>query len=379
MTAQRLPRFRPRTRRRLVAGALATVAVAGLVVVWVQTTKPPPASRPGALGHGSHRTAGAGRSSTHHLQAKDAQTPPLGIYVGPGNASAAEAVASQLGGRVPYAMDFLPQTSWAALTSPTWLAAHWHGSPFDLVIGVPMLPASGGTLAQGASGSFDPEFQVLAQRLVQDGLGDAILMLGYQPDDSGTPWFVASKADATDYVRYWDAIRSTMDAVAGANFLFEWDAGDGGTSPLSPAAMYPGNTAVDMVATDAFDLVGSDPATGGHWSSVLHERFGPAWMATFAASHHKPMALAMWGEVTSSVGGAGDAPAYVSQLLSWAASERLAMCVLWDYQGMTLTGGAFPGADAALRKAVAAPSEPAQPSVPPAGAERRPAGRPSGS
>lgn len=353
MSAGRLPRFRPRTRRRLVAAALAGVAVAGMAVAWLETSAPAARTAPDRSG-----IVPAARARTARAQAHGAQVPPLGVYAGPGNAPSAEAVAAQLGGRVPYALDFLPRTSWTALTDPTWVAQRWHGAPFDLVIGVPMLPETGGTLAQGATGAFDAQFRALAGRLVQDGLGNVILMLGYQPDDAGTPWFVSSKAAAADYVRYWNAIRSTMDGVPGANFLFEWDAGDGGTSPVSPAVMYPGNGAVDIVATDAFDFVSGKPTTDGHWATVLDQPYGPAWMASFAAAHHKPMAIAMWGEVPTSTGGAGDRAAYVTELLRWAASERLVMCVFWDYQTMALTGGAFPKADAALRRAVTSAATP---------------------
>lgn len=350
MRRTRLPRFRPRTRRRLVAGALAGVAALGVAVAWVGTSGPAAPHRdPGV----SRRAGASARPTSGARGAGSAQAPPLGVYTGPGDAASAQQVAAALDGRVPYALDFLPRTSWTALTDPTWVAQQWRGTTFHLVIGVPMLPNAGGSLAQGASGAFDPQFRSLAGRLVQDGLGDAILMIGYQPDDQGTPWFVGSAAAAADYVRFWDDIRATMAAVPGANFLFEWDAGDGASSPVSPAAMYPGNAAVDVVATDAFDYVPGHPSTHGRWSTVLAERYGPAWMASFAAAHRKPMAIAMWGEVPVSAGGAGDRGAFVTQLLRWAAAHRLAMCMLWDYQAMEMTGGTFPQADAALLRAVA--------------------------
>lgn len=361
MTRHRLPRLRPRTRRRLVAGGLAGLTAAALIAGWVETSAPT-APRPGAVAlAGRASSSDRERSAGTHAATTDAgpggaQAPPIGVYTGPGGASVAEAVAAELGGRVPYALEFLPRTSWTTLTDPTWVAQQWHGTPFDLVLGVPMLPNAGATLAQGAAGAYDAQFRTLADRLVHDGLGNTILMLGYQPDDASSPWYVGSRVTARQYVRFWDIIRSTMSAVPGADFLFEWDAGDAATSPVSPAAMYPGNAAVDIVATDAFDFVAGTPSTAGHWSTVLGERFGPAWMASFAAAHRKPMAIAMWGEMPTSEGGAGDRPAYVSQLLRWAAAHRLVMCVLWDYQAMTLTGGEFPKAAAALRQAVTAAS-----------------------
>lgn len=365
MTGDRLPRFRPRTRRRLTAGGLAAVALVGLVVAWALSSTSPAVpqggggSRTAHTLHAAHIPPTTGHGPPTHGSASSspsAQAPPIGVYTGPGNVAAAEAAAAQLGGRVPYALDFLPKTSWTAITNPAWLAQQWHGSPFHLVIGVPMLPSSGATLTQGATGEFDHYFQVLAQRLIGDGLGNAILMLGYQPDDDGSSWYVRSPSAARAYVAFWRIIRATMGAVPGADFLFEWDAGDAGTSPVSPAAMYPGNGDVDIVATDAFDYVASDPRTRGHWSTVLDEPYGPAWMESFAAAHHKPMAIAMWGEVPASTGGAGDQPAYATALLRWAAVHRLAMSVLWDDGAMSLASGSFPRTDAALHQAVEPPT-----------------------
>lgn len=364
MKGRRPAVLRPASLRRLVATVTATVAMVGLSVGSPETsphTAAPP--RTGVLSRygpstAAHTETDAGQSratrekcaTTRRIAPPSSTVPPLGVYTGPGGAPIAEALATQLGGRVRYALDFLPRTSWTGLIDPAWLAQRWRGTPFDLVIGVPMLPNAGATLAQGASGAYDPQFRLLAERLVADGLGTSILMLGYQPDDSGTPWYVGSAVAAGQYVRFWDAIASTMTNVPGANFVYEWDAGDAGTSPVSPAVMYPGNKAVGIVGTDAFDFVADDPSTAGHWSTVLHERFGPAWMASFAAAHHKPMAIAMWGEIPSSLGGAGDDARFVSQMLRWAVSEHLVMCMLWDYQALALTGGTFPRAAAVLRQ-----------------------------
>jgi hypothetical protein len=341
-------RRRHRLRRNALAPLAAAVAIVGGATAWT-----------GLSGVASPRAAGG--AVADHAARSQAQAgtgvPPLGIYTGPGEEQAAETAARELGGKVAYALDFLPKDStWTALTDPTWLAARWTGSPFDMVLGVPMLPASGGTLAQGAAGAFDPQFDVLAQRLVADGFGSAVLMVGYQPDDSGTPWYVASAATASNYVRFWDRIATTMGSVPGAHFVFEWDAGDAATSPVSPAAMYPGDAAVDIVATDAFDVVPEAPSQSGRWTAVLNERYGPAWMAAFAAAHHKPMAIAMWGEVPRALGGVGDDASYVTSLLGWAAAEKIQMCVLWDYQALAVTGGGFPAAEAAIAGAVAAPA-----------------------
>jgi hypothetical protein len=280
--------------------------------------------------------------------------PPLGVYAGPGEVGDAEAVDQELGGRVAYALDFLSKVSWASLLDVTWLAAAWAHSPFQIVLAVPMLPPSGATLEQGAAGAFDGVFHELAQRLVAGGLGGADLVVGWQPDDEGNSWFVRGAATARAYVAYWDRIRNVMSAVPGAHFLFEWDAGDAGSSLVSPAAMYPGDADVDIVATDAFDTAPRGTPAAAQWPHVLHEQYGPAWMASFALAHHKPLAIAMWGEIPAASGGAGDDGAFVTGLLRWAADAKVQMCVMWDDGSWAMTGGGFPSASTALVGALSA-------------------------
>ena len=349
-------------RRRHRRGFAAWAGLAALVLVaagaWLWVLAMPPAPDGAEPRPRVHVGAPVSEQSTRRVTS----AVPLGVYAGPGAGAAAAAVDRKLQGHVEYALDFLAATSWSTITQPGWLATAWHGASLRMVLGVPMLPLQGATLAEGAAGAFDAEFSLLARRLVTDGLGTAVLMIGWQPDDEGQRWYVGTEAAARDYVRYWDRIRAAMAAVPGAHFLFEWDAGDGGTSPLSPAAMYPGNAAVNLVATDAFDHVAAVRPVVTRWRAVADERYGPAWMASFAAENHKPMAIAMWGEMPVKSGGGGDDPRFVRGLLSWAASAGVEMCVLWDYGSSALTGGAYPAADAALATAVAQPPVAAPPS-----------------
>jgi hypothetical protein len=357
----RRPGFRRRRRRRFAAwaGLSASVLVAAGAWLWVLAM---PAA-PGGAGPGARAGAHVGATVSEQSATHATSAVPLGVYAGPGASTAVAAVDRELQGHVEYALDFLAATSWATITQPGWLATAWHGASLRIVLGVPMLPLRGATLAQGAAGAFDAEFSLLARRLVADGLGTAVLMVGWQPDDEGQSWYVGTEAAARDYVRYWDRIHKAMAAVPGARFRYEWDAGDGGTSPLSPAAMYPGNAAVDLVATDAFDHVATVRPVVTRWQAVADERYGPAWMASFAAAEHKPMAIAMWGEMPVRSGGDGDDPRFVRSLLSWAASAGVTMCVLWDYGSSALTGGGYPAADTALAAAVAQPSGTAPPTT----------------
>jgi hypothetical protein len=354
---------RPATGRRTLVrwGAL---AVGALVVAgaWVWVAREPGASgtaprpSPPAAHAGAVASKPPTQTTTDGTASGVTGDVTLGVYAGPGQLAAAESLDHRLHGHVAYALDFLADSSWSTITQPAWLVADWRGGPFRMVLAVPMLPASGATLAEGASGRFDAEYTLLAARLVADGLGTAVLMIGCQPDDKGQPWYVGTEATAAAYVRYWDAIRNSMAAVPGAHFVFEWDVGGGGTSPLSPAAMYPGDAAVDVVATDAFDILPKTAPTSTRWQFLLQRRYGPSWVSTFAAAHHKPMAIAMWGEAPLEAGGAGDDPGFVRAFLAWASTAHLRMCVLWDYSSWAVTGGGFPAADAALLRAFAPPA-----------------------
>jgi hypothetical protein len=360
------------TRRLIVAASVvALLATAGGVFLAVHggaaapparradppstanTAEPPTTTTPTT----TTPTAGAPSSTTPATTTPTTAPPPafqLGVYVGPGDAAQARAVDQGLGGKVTYVLDFLPKVTWASMTDIAWLTRDWAHQPFRLVLGVPMLPEAGGTLRAGAAGDYDAHFTTLADELVSAGLGDAVLMIGWQPDDRGSPWYVSNAAAARAYVRYWDRIRSAMASVPGAAFTFEWDAGDGGTSPVSPAAMYPGDAAVDVVATDAFDTMPPGSPRRSQWSDVLSENDGPAWMLQFARARHKPMAIAMFGEIPRSASGSGDDPTFLTGVLEWAAAGGVEDGVLWDYKSWAITGGGFPAADAALQKDVAA-------------------------
>lgn len=346
-------------RPGLAVGVAAAAVCAAGSVLWVSISS---ASRPSAAI--SRSSAAVHRHKTSAPQvgttapaglAQDAGPSAgaaLGAYVGPGALAAADALDERLDGKIGSVLDFLPRSSWTSMVDISWTVQRWAGSGFDLVLGVPLLPNAGASLAAGAAGAYDSWFGLLANRLVQSGLGRAVLMLGWQPDDKGRPWYVGSAPRAAEYVTYWRRVQRVMSAVAGSDFVFEWDAGDSGSSPLSPAAMYPGNTYVDIVATDAFDTAPPSTPAASQWTSVLYERYGPAWMWSFAVAHGKPMAIAMWGEVPLAFGGSGDDADYVRQFLRWTTTSHIEMSVLWDYGAWSITR-AFPVSAAALTDEVA--------------------------
>lgn len=280
----------------------------------------------------------------------------LGVYAGAGDPSAAASFGTWLGHPVRYAMDFFDGSSWSTISKPTWIVDRWAGTSYRMIWGVPILPNSGASLAAGATGAYDQYFQQLATFLVAHGQGSSILRLGWEFNGSWFPW--SASADPQAFIEYWRQIVTTMRAVPGANFSFEWNPTRGAMS-LAPPLAWPGSAYVNIVGMDVYDLQWpAMPNAEQRWNYFLTEPYGLNWLANFAALHGKPIAFPEWGLVrTGSQGhGGGDDPVFISGMASFIASHDVVNAVFWNYGSSAVTAGAYPDAGAALREAFAAPA-----------------------
>jgi hypothetical protein len=336
-------------RRRLLQGAavLVTLVVAAACVraMTASSAAAPPAPAP----TGTPTAPDAGLPGT----VPTSSSVPLGVYGGPGGVATVRDLADATGTTVSTALDYFDDSSWQMVSDPIWALTQWSRSGDHMIWGVPMLPVSGATLAQGATGQYDDQFVSLARTLVISGQGSSTLMLGFDPDQQTNPWSVSTAADAVYYVAYWQHIVTAMRQVPGAAFSFEWNVA--GTGPIPPAALYPGDAFVDAVATGVTDSVTVPVATSARWAAIAGAPSGPQWFATFAAAHHKPLSIVSLILVPATTpGGGGDDPLFVQQLLAWAAQQRVATVVVWDFGPSALTGGGFPASLAALAQPVGA-------------------------
>ena len=330
---------------------LATMGVTAALLVLVvsentinATGAPAKAAAPSTAKKGAAPKSGVKKTTTPTTKPVG-QTVPLGVYAGPGAPVAATAFSADAGAPVPYAFDYIDGSTWQSISDPMWLLQQWSGSDFRMIWGVEMLPATGATLAAGATGAYDAYFSQLAYTFVQNGQASSVIMLGWDPEDPTLPWAATSKTAAADYVSYWRQIVTSMRSVPGEQFQFAWDSA-AGSDPVLPPALYPGNGYVDIVATDAFDV--GTPVTSSGWGAYAAEPYGPDWFSNFANSHHKQLMIAKWGLAPRSDSGGGDNPTYVSQFLRWADGRHLFAAITWDYGSWAVTGGSFPQAAAEL-------------------------------
>ena len=330
-----------------VLAVVATLAVAAACIS-AMTAAPSQAPGPSAQAGTPPTTAAQPPVSVPVASA----TAPLGVYGGPGGTDTARSFARSAGVQVPYALDYFDDATWQTMTDPVWVLTQWSHTGDKMIWGVPMLPVSGASLAEGASGAYDQKFVNLARLLVISGQGSATLVLGFDPDQPSNPWSVSNSADAASYVAYWQHIVTAMRQVPGAGFSFAWDLAGNGT--VSPTALYPGDLYVDSVATGAVDDLSLPADVSSRWSAVAWAPTGPQWFAAFAAAHHKPLSIfSLLMEPTSVPGGGGDDPAFVSAFLQWATTNHVATIVVWDYGPGAMNGGDYPGAMNALARAAA--------------------------
>jgi Glycosyl hydrolase family 26 len=284
---------------------------------------------------------------------------PLGVYGGE-DPTVEQALAQSIGRQPEYAMAFLDGTSFQKMEDPSWFISQFQRSSYQMIWAVPILPSSGNySLATGATGAYNQYFITLAEGLVTGGQGSSIIRLGWEFNGSWFPW----KADgqAGNFIAYWRQIVNSMRSVPGADFKFEWNPTDGDEGVGNLADYYPGNSYVDFIGLDVYDVAwGSYPGAATEFSTIEAEPYGLNWLASFAAKQGKPMTLPEWGlgggdshdgapvsDPGTQVSG-GDDPTFINDMAAWIAAHNVYEATLWDVNESLVTPTSNPDALAAV-------------------------------
>ncbi len=276
----------------------------------------------------------------------------LGVYAGSGNVDGVGAFESRLGRSVHRVHDMLSKTSWSSITDVGWTSARWNATRYAhrVVYSVPMLPDTGGTLAQGASGAYNEHFRTLALALVAAGEGSATLRVGWEFNGSWYRWSIGVPNGPADFAEYWRQIVRTMRGVAGANFKFDWTASNGSSwvdgVQLEAASAWPGDAYVDYVGMDIYDQSWG-PWNGdavARWNEYVTQRNGLAWQRQFAAAHGKPISLPEWGLGHRHDGnGGGDEPYFIESMYEWIRTSAMGYHTYFEFSDSNLDARLFGG------------------------------------
>jgi Glycosyl hydrolase family 26 len=305
---------------------------------------------PAALGFAlAGLVALTGASSVTHAKVST----QFGVYVGAGNPARVQEFGAWVGREPTVVLDYLDDSSWATLENPAWSANAWSRSGYRVVYSVSLIPKTGGSIEAGAVGAYNVHFRRLAETLVRHGQGNAVLRLGWELNGAWTPW--SAQRNPAAFAAYWRQIVTTMRAVPGAHFEFDWCVAIGHFPAVEAA--YPGDAYVDYVGMDVYDTWWSEADRTDverRWQRMRTQPVGLDWHRAFARAHNKPMTFPEWGLWNRPDGhGGGDNPYFLQKMHEWIADNEVAYHMYFEFDAPDgrhrLTTGQFPRGAAAFR------------------------------
>ncbi|MFE4663981.1 glycoside hydrolase family 26 protein [Streptomyces sp. NPDC056716] len=261
--------------------------------------------------------------------------PAFGAYLdyGPRGVSRIAELSRWLGGadlRVGHT--YLPGDLWSNIEGrPEFLQpwADWRRADADrmFVLNVPMLERNEEgvsdaevrrLLRQGAAGAFDQHYRALAERLVELKVPDTVIVLGWEMN--GITYTHRCGPDPQAWKKYWNRIVTTMRAVPGQQFKFDWTPSRG-RDAVAWTRCYPGDDTVDIIGMDSYDQ-----PSGMSFDQQISEPFGLRDHVEFAKEHGKAISYPEWGLFRN-----GDNPDYMRRMLAWMDEHKPLYNTLTDY------------------------------------------------
>ncbi|MFJ8104463.1 glycoside hydrolase family 26 protein [Streptomyces sp. NPDC096132] len=265
----------------------------------------------------------------------DAPTPAFGAYLDYGARGVARIarLSEWLGGaELRVGHTYLPGDQWRNIEGPpgfldVW--ADWRRQQDDrlLVLNVPMMerneegvsdPEVRDLLQRGAAGEFDHHFRALAERLVSLRVPDTVIVLGWEMN--GTTYTHRCGPDPQSWKTYWNRIVTTMRAVPGQRFRFDFTP-TRGKDAVPWTECYPGDDTVDIIGMDAYDQ-----PSGLSFEQQVTEPLGLQEHIDFAKAHGKPVSYPEWGLFRN-----GDNAEYMRGMLDWMDRHKPLYNTLTDY------------------------------------------------
>ncbi|WP_405908498.1 MULTISPECIES: glycoside hydrolase family 26 protein [unclassified Streptomyces] len=173
-------------------------------------------------------------------------------------------------------------------------------------------------LRQAAAGMFDKHFRALAERLVELNVPDTVIVLGWEMN--GITYTHRCGPDPEAWKKYWNRIVTTMRAVPGQKFRFDFTP-NRGRDAIPWTQCYPGDDTVDIIGMDSYDQ-----PSGLSFDEQVKEPYGLQAHVDFAKSHGKPISYPEWGLFRN-----GDNATYMRRMLAWMTEHKPLYNTVTDY------------------------------------------------
>nr|WP_107358016.1 glycosyl hydrolase [Streptomyces agglomeratus] len=300
-------------RRRRLAGTCIAMVTAGLLATWAALAWLPE--------NESERGSGTGVAMGAYL------------HYGPPGVERMEELSRWLGGtELRVGHTYLPGDAWSNIEgAPDFLRswARWRRAEPDrlFVLNVPMQERNEAgvpddevaeLIGSGAQGKFDHHFRRLAERLVEVGVPDTVIVLGWEMN--GTTYTHRCGPDPENWKVYWRRIVTTMRSVDGQRFDFDF-APNRGVDAVGWTECYPGDDVVDIIGMDSYDQ-----APGRTFDDQVSQPYGLQAHIDFAKAHGKRISYPEWGLFRH-----GDNPEYMRRMLEWIDEHKPLYHTITDY------------------------------------------------
>ncbi|MFG2892715.1 glycoside hydrolase family 26 protein [Streptomyces sp. NPDC048248] len=227
---------------------------------------------------------------------------------------------------------YLPGDRWASIEGhPDFLRpwADWRGEDEDrlFVLNVPMMERNEegvsdddvrDLLQYAADGDFDHHFRRLAENLVEQGLSDTVITLGWEMN--GVTYTHRCGPDPEAWKEYWNRIVAAMRSVEGEDFRFDFTP-NRGRDAIGWTKCYPGDDVVDIIGMDSYDQ-----PTGMTFDEMIEEPYGLQDQVDFADEHDKEISYPEWGLFRN-----GDNDEFVRRMLEWIDEHKPLYQTITDY------------------------------------------------
>ncbi|MFY0407327.1 glycosyl hydrolase [Solicola sp. PLA-1-18] len=235
-------------------------------------------------------------------------------------------------------------TSWQGVEEP-WFTVHgdddfrwdkWvqRDPSRTLVIAQTLIPegAPWDWRERGAAGQYDDYFETLGRNLVRSGLGGSVIRLAHEGNGD---WFKHDIGSTTeqrrDWATYWARAARILKSTPGSSFTMDLTVAAG--PPVVPLEQwYPGDDVVDVIGADFYDRVPDDAPQSQpeRWTYQRTQPGGLESVLAFAQRHDKPISVPEWGLAARDVGGAGDDPAFVRNMLAFVKANDTMYQGYWN-------------------------------------------------
>ena len=287
----------------------------------------PAAARAVAGTHTTALTAATAASSRHRSGLPWAS----GAYLPADTPAAAAAFGAWRKRPLDIGEVWLSRSTWASITDPAWLYPRWRGSPYTLVVTVPMLPADlpRVSIQACAKGAYNAHWRHFGRVIRSYRLGSSIIRLGWEFNGKWYPW---AATDPTAWAQCWRQAVTSARSTA-PRLRWDWNVNRGLSSALAdPTRAYPGNGYVSMIGVDSYDQWPSVARAGG-WQRQLNGEQGLNYWLRFAKAHGKKLSVPEWGSMRYGRSAGRDDPQYIRDMRAFFAANARYIAFEAIFQG----------------------------------------------